>query len=471
MPEFSFPGFEIPIVGIWLPTCVILIVILMGAIQGTCAYLILLERKIAAWTQDRIGPNRVGPMGLLQPIADGLKFLFKEQLIPGHVDKLFYILGPMIAVGTATLAVVAVPFGGTSAAPQLIDYRENSPTYNRPVWPATVAEEKAILAADAKHVEASSEKTKTFAEKVAVYSDKWNIQFVLAPNLDIGMVLIFAIGSLAAYGIILGGYGSNNKYSFMGALRASAQLISYEIPMGMSVLAVMMLAGSLNIERIIDYQLSHGWNVIAQPVMALIFIVAVYAECNRVPFDLSECEQELVGGYHTEYSGMKFALYFLGEYTHMITTSFLAMSLFFGGWAIPYLVDADSPWIIKLLSFAVKMVIFVVGYMLIRWTIPRFRFDQLMGLAWRVLLPLTLLSLVTVVLTRHFDREDKYWHFTQWILGAISLGLMIVAALVGLRLPPAPLKADLNVYGHGTPNPLGRPTPQSQGKTPTSTAS
>jgi NADH-quinone oxidoreductase subunit H len=395
-------------------------------------------------------------MGLLQPIADGLKFLFKEQIIPRHVDKLFYILGPMVAVGTATLAFGAVPFGPTSPAPLLMDYRADPPTE---AWPQTVAEEREILAADKVH--AAKTGGKTFKEQVDAYNDPWNIQFIITPRLDIGMVFIFAIGTLAVYGIVLGGWGSNNKYSFMGAMRSSAQLISYEIPMGMSVLGVLLLAGSLNMERIIDYQVNSGWNVIAQPLMAVIFVTAIFAECNRVPFDVAEAEQELVGGYHTEYSGMKFALYFLGEYTHMVTTSFLALTLFFGGWAFPYLVTAESSWWIKLLCFAIKMTLFVVFYMLIRWTIPRFRFDQLMGLAWKVMLPLTLISLVMIILDRFFDPTGAYWGPTQWILGAVSLVLLVVAALVGLRMPPPPLKADLKVSGTGTPRPLGANHPAS----------
>jgi len=454
MPTFDFPGFDL--LGFWVPVSVLIVVILMGAIQGTCAYLILLERKIAAWTQDRIGPNRVGPWGLLQPIADGLKFLFKEQIVPKHVDKLFYFLGPMVAVGTATIAIAAVPFGPTSAAPQLIDHRAGSPTLGKAVWPQTKAEEKELLAADAAHAKATG--GKTLQEKVTEYNvvSLENTQFIVAPRLDIGMVFVFAVGTLAVYGIMLGGWASNNKYSFMGAMRASAQLISYEIPMGMSVLTVLLLAGSLNLERIIAFQVEYGWNVVAQPLLAIIFIASVFAECNRVPFDLPEAEQELVGGYHTEYSGMKFALYFLGEYTHMVTTSFLAMCLFFGGWYVPYLVDANSWWLVKLLAFAVKMVLFVSFYMLIRWTIPRFRFDQLMGLAWKVFLPLTILCLLSVVFVRHFDPTGAEWYWQRWALGAVSIVLMLLAAVVGLRMPNPPHKTPLNVYGHGTPRPVAQ---------------
>src|SRR5262245_20056150 len=290
-------------------TTLILIAVMMGVLQGTCAYLILAERKISAWAQDRIGPNRVGPFGLLQPIADGLKFLFKEEVIPGYVDRLFYLLAPGIAISTATLAFAVVPFGPTDVPPAR-------------AWPQTAAQEQAFRA---EHPE--------FAEQVERYNA--STQFVIAPHLDIGVVWVFAISSLTVYAIVLGGWSSNNKYSFLGSLRSSAQLISYEIPLGMSLLGVFLLTGSLNVERIIDYQYANGWNVLFQPLACLLFVASIFAECNRLPFDLPEAEQELVGGYHTEYSALKFGLFFLGEYTHMITTSFLASALFFGGWLFP----------------------------------------------------------------------------------------------------------------------------------------
>src|SRR5262249_639813 len=280
----------------WLT--LLFIVLAFGVLQGTCAYLSLLERKMAAWVQDRIGPNRVGPLGLLQPIADGIKFLLKEQVIPSHVDKLFYLLAPAIAVGTALFAFVVVPFGQTTPP---------VPT----AWPQTVAEEARMH--------------DTLQAQLAAYEQ--HTQFVIAPHVDIGILFVFTIGSLAVYGVILGGWSSNNKYSFLGALRSSAQIISYEIPLGMSALAVVLLSDSLNVERIIDHQLSAGWHLWYQPLAFLLFLTSVFAECNRLPFDLPEAEQELVGGYHTEFSGMKFALYFLGEYVHMITTSLLTACL------------------------------------------------------------------------------------------------------------------------------------------------
>jgi NADH-quinone oxidoreductase subunit H len=434
-PQFSF----------W--TTLLLIVIAMGAIQGTCAYLILLERKISAWAQDRIGPNRVGPWGLFQPIADGLKFLLKEQVIPSHVDRLFYLVGPGIAILTSTLAFAVVPFGQTAPAPVLIDYR--NPDHPHPIWPQTVLEEKEVLDAEAKYT-AAHPNTPTYAQRVAEYNE--SVQFVIAPHLDIGVVWVFAIGSLAVYAIILGGWSSDNKYSILGSVRSSAQLISYEIPMGLSVMGIFLATGSLNLERIIDYQAHHGWNILWQPLAALLFATSIFAECNRLPFDLPEAEQELVGGYHTEYSGMKFALFFLGEYTHMITTSFLIVVLFFGGWHFPWIaVPGDElNWgvaIVKLLVIAVKMGLFICFYMLIRWTLPRFRFDQLMGLAWKVLMPLGMLALLAVLVVRHYEWPD-------WTLLPLSIAIPIGTAALALRMPRPPSRPPVVIRGHPIAHPV-----------------
>jgi NADH-quinone oxidoreductase subunit H len=381
----------------WLIT-VILIGVVMGALQGTCAYLILIERKVAAYVQDRLGPNRVGPWGLLQPVADGLKFILKEQIIPGHVDKLFYMIAPAIAVSTALMAFAVVPFGPTSAPP----VRD---------WPQTTEDE--AKAADPE-----------FTQEFKEYNQK--IQFVIAPHVDIGIVFVFSVSSLATYGIILGGWSSNNKYSVLGGLRSSAQFLSYEIPMGMSVLGVVILAGALNSEQIIDQQLHHGWNVLFQPLACLLFLICILAECNRLPFDLPEAEQELVGGYHTEYSGMKFALFFLAEYTHMITTSFLLVILFLGGWHLPWLPESGrAALVLQVLVFAAKMMALIIFYMLIRWTIPRFRFDQLMGIAWKVLIPLSLVNLVCVMVVKHLDWDP-------WLLTATSIVLFIASGWLTL---------------------------------------
>ena len=400
---------------------IITIAVVMGVLQGTCAYLILLERKVAAWAQDRLGPNRVGPFGLLQPIADGVKFLLKEDIIPSHVDKVFFLLAPAIAIMTATLAFAVVPFGPTTAPPQI-------------KWAQTTAEAERIITDDVQ-------------AQVKEYNDTY--QAVIAPHVDIGIVFTFAVSSLAVYGIILGGWSSNDKYSLMGALRSSAQLISYEIPMGLSVLGVLILSGSLNLERIIGHQIEHGWNFVYQPLGCLLFLTSIFAECNRLPFDLPEAEQELVGGYHTEYSAMKFALFFLGEYTHMITTSFLLVILFFGGWQFPWIATPDSFWVVKLIVFAVKMFLVILFYMQVRWTLPRFRFDQLMGLAWKVLMPLGLASLVCVLFVKHFE-------LSPWTLLPLSVAILIGVGWFTIYLPKPATRLMLDVRGPGTPNPLGR---------------
>jgi NADH-quinone oxidoreductase subunit H len=384
MPEFN------------LLYTLITIVVMMGVLQGTCAYLILVERKVCAWMQDRIGPNRVGPYGLLQPIADGLKFLLKEDIIPNYVDKFLYLLAPTVSVGTALLAFAVVPFGAT-----------NYPGMAQPS----------------------------------------SYQFVIAPGIDIGILFVFAVGSLNVYGVVLGGWASNNKFSFLGSVRSSAQLISYEIPMGMSILGIVLVTGSLNLEQIIGRQAVYGffgWNIWYQPLAFVLFLTSVLAECNRVPFDLAEAEQELVGGYHTEYSALKFGLFFLGEYIHVITTSFLLTILFLGGWQFPWIAEADSTGmaavILKLIVFAVKMFGFIILYMLIRWTIPRFRFDQLMRLAWQVMLPLSLLNLVAVAVVKQLD-------WSEWLLLPISLVLLVGFAFLAGFWPQQPRRVLLTAEG------------------------
>lgn len=360
---------------------VITIVVALGGILTACAYLILLERKLSAWMQDRIGPNRVGPGGLLQPLADGAKFILKEEIIPDHVDKLLYILAPCLSMFTTLLAFCVVPFGPVPDHPE-----------SGSVFP-----------------------------------------FVIAPGVDLGIVFIFAVTSLAVYGIILGGWASNSKYSALGSLRASAQVVSYEIPLGMSVIGVALLSHTMNLEKILAAQTHFGifgWNIWTQPVACLIFFVAAMAESNRLPFDLTECEQELVGGFHTEYSGMKFAMFFLGEYTHVTTISFLTAILYFGGWHFPWIAEASSnyqgAWIMKVAVLLVKVFVVVVLIQMLRWTIPRFRFDQLMGLAWKVLIPLATANVLLVMCILEFGIE-RYWLFP------LSLGLLATAGLVGTQ--------------------------------------
>lgn len=348
----------------------------LGSILVACMYLVLAERKVSAWMQDRIGPNRVGPFGLLQPAADGIKILLKEGVVPAHVDKGLFLLAPALSMFTALLAFAVVPFG---------------PVGDTPSW----------------------------------------MRFIIAPNVDIGLVFIFAVGSLAVYGVILGGWASNNKYSALGSLRAAAQVVSYEIPLGMSVLGVVLLSGTLNLEQILIEQAKapglSGWNIWFQPLACLIFYVSSLAESNRLPFDLSECEQELVGGYHTEYGGLRLVLFFVGEYTHITTISFLTAILFFGGWHFPWIATPESgytgAWFVKLLVLLAKVALSIFLIMLIRWTIPRFRFDQLMELTWKVFIPLALANVVAVMSVLQLG-------LNRWWLLPISLGLFALSAVV-----------------------------------------
>jgi len=263
-------------------------------------------------------------------------------VIPSYVSKPLFILAPTIAIIAATIAFAVVPFG--------------------PVGPDQP------------------------------------LNFQIAPGVDVGIVYIFAIGSLAVYGVILAGWASNNKYSFLGGLRSSAQLISYEIPLGMSILGMVLLAGSLDLNAIVNWQDGHVWGVVVQPIGFLLFMISAFAETNRLPFDLPEAEQELVGGYHTEYSAMKFGMFFLGEYLHVITVSYLTVVLFFGGWDVPFLLNQhQTGWLIALVKVAVlsaKVGLMILFIMWIRWTLPRFRYDQLMDLAWKSLIPLALINLV-----------------------------------------------------------------------------
>jgi NADH-quinone oxidoreductase subunit H len=372
MPEFSL---------IWT---LVTIIVVMNVVLGICAYQILLERWISAWIQDRLGPNRVGPWGLLQPIADGAKMFLKEDIIPSHVDRVFYLLAPGIAAGTALLALCVVPFGPTVAPPL--------PQATPAAYSQTLEDYREQLATD---------------------------RCIIAPAVDVGFLLVFSITSLAVYGIILGGWSSNNKYSMLGALRSSAQLISYEIPLGMAALSIVLFSSSLNLETIVQDQVTHGWNIIYQPLAFVLFLTGAFAECNRLPFDLPEAEQELVGGYHTEYSSMKFGLFFLGEYTHMVTTSLLVSTLFLGGWHFPFIgmLSGWTAWFAKLAVVLIKLAFFIGLYMVVRWTIPRFRFDQLMHLAWKVMIPLATFNVVALMIVREF-------HLSRWWMMIASVGLI-----------------------------------------------
>lgn len=318
--------------------------------------MVVLERRISAWIQLRIGPNRVGPLGLFQPLADLVKFLGKEDFVPGGANKFLFWMAPALTAIPPFLVMANIPFSpdiplreGVSIATSIID----SP---------------------------------------------------------VGLLLAFALSSLTVYGIAIGGWSSNSKYALLGGLRSSAQMVSYELALGLSALSVVCVSGSLNLNEIIRGQLSfvgfdsatgnwHGWNIFAQPVAFIVFLISAFAETNRTPFDLPEAESELVGGYHTEYSATKFALFFMGEYTGMLAMSCLTVILFLGGWHVPGMQLLAEPGtlpyaIIGLLAFLAKVGVFLFLFIQVRWTLPRFRYDQLMTLGWKVLLPIALVNLL-----------------------------------------------------------------------------
>lgn len=321
------------------------------------AYSTLAERKVSAWIQDRHGPNRVGPAGIWQPIVDGVKSFLKEDFTPSHVHKAYFWLAPMISMIPALLTVAIIPFG------------------------SQIGSQKMVIA-----------------------------------DLNVGILYTFGIVSLGVYGIVLAGYASNNKYSFLGGIRSSAQMISYEIAMGMSVIALFMLVGSLNLSDVIAYQTthvkmegSHGvivhgvWLIFKQPLAFIIFMISAFAETNRLPFDLPESEQELVGGYHTEYSSMKFALFFMAEYANMIAASAMMVTLFLGGWTLPF-AGLDQPaqsigiGIAQIVIFIAKILVLMGIFIWVRWMWPRFRYDQLMDLGWRRFIPLSLANILITAL-------------------------------------------------------------------------
>jgi NADH-quinone oxidoreductase subunit H len=389
--------------GFDLTTTAIIIVILLSGALGLAGYLVLAERKIAAWIQDRKGPNRVGPGGVFQPIADGVKMFLKEEVIPAHVDRVFYLLAPIVAVSTALLALAVIPFGPTVPPPGPLPLSQNH---------------------------SLSEAVDQFQQHMAAYQQRTS--YVLAPGLDISLLYIFALGSLAVYGVILAGWSSNSKYSLLGCLRASAQIVSYEIPLGLAVLGVILMVGSLNLETIIARQTEHGpwWFIFFQPLALLLFLISLYAEDNRLPFDLAEAEQELVGGYHTEYSSMKLGLMLLAEYVHLVVSSFLVTVVFLGGWSLfgleNLLGDTLGAVILKVVVICSKMLLLVFFAQVIRWTIPRFRFDQLMNLAWKVLIPLGLLNLACVIVVLQLG--------LPWVvLTGTSLVLLLAAGYMSTR--------------------------------------
>ena len=315
------------------------IIIFLGG-AGGFAYLTLYERRALARIQTRIGPNRAGPFGLLQPVADGIKLIFNEELIPDRADKVMFVIAPIVTVFPAIVIWAVIPWG-TSVT--------------------------------------------MFGREVTLY----------LANVDVGVLYLTAVASIAVYGIVLAGWASNNKYALLGGLRSSAQMISYELALGLSMLGPIMLAGSMSLVDIVEAQ-SNWWFAFKQPLAFVIFLIAALAEVNRAPFDMPEAEQELVAGYHSEYSGMKFALFFMAEYIKMIAVSAIAATLFLGGYKLPFI---ELPAILGPAVMFVKIVILLFGMIWVRATLPRFRYDRLMAFGWKVMLPLSLLSVfVTAVI-------------------------------------------------------------------------
>jgi len=337
-------------IGIYILVSVIKIVIALFVLLTAVAYTVWLERKVVGHMQNRWGPTRVGPFGLLQPMADGVKFLFKEDLTPPHVYRPLYIAAPMIAVTFALTSIAVIPIGNT----------------------VTIA----------------------------------GLQIPLQiTDVNIGLLIVLGITSLGVYGVALAGWSSNSKYSLLGGLRASAQMVSYEIALGLSLVGVLIMAGSFSLRDIVNAQAGHFWGFIprwniftGQVVGFFIYLIAAYAETNRIPFDLPEAETELVAGYHTEYSAMKFAMFFMAEYANMTTVACLATLLFFGGWHGPIFGPAILQAILPVFWFVAKVFVFLFIYIWVRGTLPRFRYDQLMAFGWKVLLPLAIANLVITAL-------------------------------------------------------------------------
>jgi NADH-quinone oxidoreductase subunit H len=334
---------------VWIEILIasIKIAVVVGVLLIGVAYSVYAERRVSALIQNRYGPNRVGPEGLFQPFADVLKLVLKEDIVPTKANKAIHTLAPMISIFVALTTIAVVPFGNV----------------------------------------------------IHLFDRDISLQIT---DVNVGILYILALTSLGVYGITLSGWSSNNKYSLFGGLRSSAQMISYELSMGLAVVGVVLITGSLSLQDIVVHQFGWKWNLILQPVGFIIFLIASFAETNRTPFDLPEAEPELVGGYHTEYSSMKFALFFLAEYANMIVASAVITTLYLGGWQFPYLQTFGFPPILvallQVLVFVLKVIFMVLFFIWVRWSIPRFRYDQLMNVGWKILLPLALLNIVVTAI-------------------------------------------------------------------------
>ncbi|MBO9700701.1 MAG: NADH-quinone oxidoreductase subunit NuoH [Sporocytophaga sp.] len=335
---------------IFLIDKIVLIVAVFGITLLFALYSTYAERKVAAFIQDRLGPNRAGIFGILQPLADGVKFFLKEEFIPAHADKALFILGPSVSMTTALMTSAVIPWGNS----------------------------------------------------LELFDRVISLQIT---DLNIGILYVFAVVSIGVYGIMIGGWASNNKFSLLGALRASSQMISYEIAMGLSIIALVMTTGTLSLGEIVQQQNGSifgisgaSWNIIYQPLGFLIFMICAFAECNRTPFDLPESENELVGGYHTEYSSMKLGFFLFAEYTNMFISSAIMSSLYFGGYNFPFMdqlgLSHNLVTILGTTFLFAKIVMFIFLFMWVRWTLPRFRYDQLMRMGWKMLIPLALINII-----------------------------------------------------------------------------
>lgn len=368
-----------------LITKAIIILVIFGITLLIATYSTYAERKVAAFLQDRLGPNRAGPFGLLQPIADAGKMFFKEDFIPAQANKWLFILGPCLAMLTALMASAVIPFGDS------IRFGE----FSIPVQ---------------------------------------------GIEINIGMLYIFGVVSLGVYGVMVGGWASNNKFSLLGAIRAASQNISYEVALGMSIIAILMMTGSLSLRAIVEQQAEvgfFGWNVFTQPLGFVIFLTCAFAECNRTPFDLPECETELVGGYHTEYSSMKLGFYLFAEYINMFVSSAVISSLYFGGYHYPFAAQAHDALTnalgantghniataIGTVVFFGKIFFFIFFFMWVRWTIPRFRYDQLMNLGWKSLIPLSILNVVVTGAGLLFN-----FNYAPWAIVIVMVLMVVVSS-------------------------------------------
>jgi NADH-quinone oxidoreductase subunit H len=383
----------------WFIVTLVKMIVVFTVYMITVALLTLAERKISAWIHDRHGPNRVGWHGLLQPAADGLKNIMKEETYPSSANIPLFVLAPALAFAPALLTWAVIPF----AAP--LDTR----------W--------------------------------------GTFDMALAP-MPIGFLFILAIASLGVYGIVIAGWSSNNKYALLGGLRSSSQMISYEIAMGLSTIPVLILAGNVSLNQIVQQQATSAWNVVLATVAFITFLISAFAETNRLPFDLPEAESELIAGYHTEYSAMKFSMFFIAEYANMLTASALMSTLFFGGWDIPFtLWDNVAPhtglkFLLTLLAFVAKTGFFVFFYMWIRWTLPRFRYDQLMALGWKLMLPLALAyiillaTLVLVVESAGIRLGSMMFNLVLLAFNVVLVGLLVWWVDRGRIISPASSRLD-----------------------------